>query len=76
MQDIHLVILNLLSFSMEILQIIRCRKIEHIPEHAPCAVYKSQTETYKELLTRTKLSTLYHRRLQVIAILIKSNQIK
>ena len=46
------------------------RKIERIQESALRAVYKSQTETYKELLTHTKLSTLYHRRLQVIAILM------
>ena len=31
--------------------------------------YKSQTETYEELLTRAKLPTLYNRRLQDIAIL-------
>ena len=35
------------------------------------AVYKSQTETYEELLTRAKLPTLYNRRLQDIAIIIK-----
>ena len=32
--------------------------------------YKSQTETYEELLTRAKLPTLYNRRLQDIAILM------
>ena len=35
----------------------------------PCNA-KSQTETYEELLTRAKLSTLYNRRLQDIAILM------
>ena len=35
------------------------------------AVYKSQTETCEELLTRAKLPTLYNRRLQDIAIIIK-----
>ena len=46
------------------------RKIERIQERALRAVYKSQTETYEELLTRTKLPTLYNRRLQDIAILM------
>ena len=45
------------------------RKIERIQERALRAVYKSQTETYEELLTSAKLPTLYNRRLQHIAIL-------
>ena len=36
--------------------------------------YKSQTETYEELLTRAKVPTLYNRRLQDIAILM--NKVK
>ena len=58
---------------MEILQTIwpsDSRKIEHIQERALRAVYKSQTETYEELLTRAKLPTLYNRRLKDIAILV------
>ena len=39
--------------------------------NAPCKrTQRSQTETYEELLTRTKLPTLYNRRLQDIAILM------
>ena len=45
------------------------RKIKRIQERALRAVYKSQTETYEELLTSAKLPTLYNRRLQHIAIL-------
>ena len=45
------------------------RKIERIQERSLRAVYKSQTETYKKLLTRTKLPTLYNRHLQDITIL-------
>ena len=44
------------------------RKIERIQKRALRAVYKSQTETYEELLTRAKLPTLYNRRLQDIPI--------
>ena len=47
------------------------RKIGCIQERTLRAVYKSQTETYEELLTRGKLPTLYNRRLQDIAIIIK-----
>ena len=46
------------------------RKIERIQERALHTGYKSQTETYKERLTRTKLPTLYNRRLQDITILM------
>ena len=46
------------------------RQIERIQERALRAVYKSQTETYEELLTRAKMPTLYNRRLQDIAILM------
>ena len=46
------------------------RKIERIQERALRAVYKSQTETYEELLTRAKLPTLYNRGLQDTAILM------
>ena len=39
--------------------------------NAPCKrTQQSQTETYKELLTLTKMPTLYNRRLQDIAILM------
>ena len=39
--------------------------------NAPCKrMQQSQTETYEELLTRTKLPTLYKRRLQDIATLM------
>ena len=47
------------------------RNIECIQERTLHAVYKSQYETYEELLTRAKLPTLYNRRLQDIAIIIK-----
>ena len=40
------------------------RKIERIQERTLRAVYKSQTETEEELLTRAKLPTFYNRRLQ------------
>ena len=46
------------------------RKIERIQERALRAVYKSQTETYEELLTSAKLPTTYNRRLQDTAILM------
>ena len=46
------------------------RKIESIQECALRAVYKSQTETYEELLTLVKLPALYNRPLQDIAILM------
>ena len=46
------------------------RKIERIQERALRAVYKSQTKSYEELLTRAKLPTLYKKRLQDIAVLI------
>ena len=46
------------------------RKIERIQERTLRAVYKSQTETYEELLTRAKLRTLYNRHLQDIAVLM------
>ena len=47
------------------------RNIECIQERTLHPVYKSQYETYEELLTRAKLPTLYNRRLQDIAIIIK-----
>ena len=46
------------------------RKIERIEERALRTVYKSQTETYEELLTSAKLPTLCNRRLQDTAILM------
>ena len=46
------------------------RKIECIQERALHVAYKSQTETYKELLTHTKRPTLFNRCLQDIAILM------
>ena len=46
------------------------RKIERIQERALRAVYKSQTKSYEELLTRAKLPTLYKRRFQDIAVLM------
>ena len=46
------------------------RNIERIQKRALRAVYKSQTKTYEELLTRAKLPTLYNRRLQDIATLM------
>ena len=45
-------------------------KIERIQERALRAVFKTTTETYEERFKRTKLPTLYTRRLQDIAILI------
>ena len=47
------------------------RNIECNQERTLRTVYKSQTETYGELLTRAKLSTLYNRRLQDITIIIE-----
>ena len=46
------------------------RKIERIQERTLRTVYKSQTETYEELLTSAKLPTLCNRRLQDTAILM------
>ena len=46
------------------------RKIKRIQERALRAAYKSQTETYKELLTRAKLPALYNKLLEDIAILM------
>ena len=60
-QDVHLAILNLLSFSIN---------NNSVQERALCAAYKSQTESYKELLTCAKLPMLYNRCLQDIAILM------
>ena len=61
MQDVHLAMLNLLSFSIN---------NNSVQERALCAVYKSQTESYKELLTCAKLPMLYNRCLQDIATLM------
>ena len=56
---------------MEILQIIELRaENERTQERALREVYKSQTETYEELLNRAKFPTFYNRRLQDIAILM------
>ena len=52
------------------------RKIERVQERALRAVFKSTAETYKELLERAKLPTLYNRRLRDVATLkykVKSN---
>ena len=46
------------------------RKIERIQERALRTVYKSQTETYEELLTSAKLPKTQNRRLQDTAILM------
>ena len=42
------------------------KKLERIQERALRAVYESSSETYEELLERSKLPTLYNRRLQDI----------
>ena len=47
-----------------------CRKLERIQERALRAVYKSNSESYQELLNRAKIPTLYNRRLQDIATLM------
>ena len=46
------------------------RKLERIQERALRAIYKSHSETYKELLGRADLPTLYNRRLQDTATLM------
>ncbi|KAL9986094.1 hypothetical protein ACROYT_G000171, partial [Oculina patagonica] len=46
------------------------KKMERVQERALRAVFKSQSETYSELLKRAGLPSLYQRRLQNIAILM------
>ena len=47
-----------------------CRKLERIQERALRAVYCDNVSSYKELLQRASLPTLYSRRLQDIAIMM------
>ena len=46
------------------------RKLERVQERALRAVYRSNTDTYEELLNRAKLPTLHNRRLQDVATLM------
>ena len=46
------------------------RKLERIQERALRVIYKSHSDTYKEILRRADIPSLYNRRLQDIAALM------
>ena len=46
------------------------RKLERIQERALRIVFKEKSATYEELLEKAKLTTLYNRRLQDLAIMM------